>query len=308
MCIRDSSKSNLHSVDASVPLVKLDRPMIHGWDDSAVKRWQQQVADVLSLPIRRQLKLMGERNDPEMVLIPPGRFLMGSPSDEHGRNDNERQHEVAIDGPFYMGIYPITFDEYDLFCDNTHRLRPDDEEWGRGKRPVINVEYEAVLAYCEWASDFTGCNIRPASETEWEYACRAGSATPYHFGSSIDDQLANYDARYTQFPSTKGRFRKETCEVGSYPPNAWGLFDMHGNVCEWTRSRYSIDHSIKSDQSSESDVTALRGASLVLRGGGWNSLSGKCRSSSRQQNYTGVSSRSWGFRVCCDLPVNFAQR
>ena len=173
---------------------------------------------------------------PLMVVIPAGRFRMGSPADEPERSDNEGpQHEVRIAAPFAMGVYAVTFEDYERFCDDTKRGKPEDKGWGRGSRPVINVSWEDAQDYCAWLSRQTGRNYRLPSEAEWEYACRAGTDTPFHFGPRITTDQANFDGNYTYNGSAKGEYRTQTVPVGSFPPNAFGLYDMHGNVWEWCR-------------------------------------------------------------------------
>lgn len=166
---------------------------------------------------------------PEMVALPVGSFLMGSPKIEERRNDNEGpQHRVTIRRRFAIGQYPVTFAQYDHFC-AMKREKPGDAGWERGKRPVINVSWWDATAYCDWLAKETGQPYRLPSEAEWEYACRAGTTTRYAFG----DAITLKDANYTFYARHVYPERGMTTEVGSYPPNAWGIYDMHGNVWEW---------------------------------------------------------------------------
>ena len=128
---------------------------------------------------------------PVMVVIPAGRFQMGSPLDEPERRDDERQHEVEV-APFSLGKYEVTFEEYDRFATATKREKPSDESWGRGRRPVINVTWVDAVAYAEWLSRQTGQTYRLPTEAEWEYAARAGTTTPFCFGVTISTEQANY--------------------------------------------------------------------------------------------------------------------
>lgn len=161
---------------------------------------------------------------PEMVALPGGTFLMGSPDDQKSRRGQEGpQHPVTIGTRFAIGRYAVTFDEYDCFCTSTGREAPRDERgWGRARRPVINVSWPDAVAYCRWLTQHTHRSYRLPSEAEWEYACRAGTTTPYAFG----DVPAEMDANLA-------RAVNKTTEVGVYPANPWGLYDMYGNVWEW---------------------------------------------------------------------------
>ena len=202
---------------------------------------------------------------PEMAWIPAGTFTMGSPENVNRRHDNEGpQHEVTISRGFALGRFPVTFEEYDYFCDSTKREKPDDRGWGRGQRPVINVSHEDAEAYCAWLSEVTGNGYRLPTEAEWEYACRAGSAGGYSFGDTISLKQAN-------FRGGKGK----TTEVGAYPANGWKLHDMHGNVLEWCADAPRTYQ--------PKPVTDPKGTGTVrvLRGGSWNGLALNLRSAGR---------------------------
>lgn len=160
---------------------------------------------------------------PELVVIRPGGFMMGSTEEEEGSDAFERpQHHVTIAERFAIARYPVTFREYDWFCEAIGRKKPGDEGWGRGQRPVINVSWDDAQHYLVWLSQETGRTYRLPSEAEWEYACRAGTTTLYWFGDTITPKDANY---------AKSELHR-TSEVGAYPANPWGLHDMHGNVLE----------------------------------------------------------------------------
>ena len=158
---------------------------------------------------RDKLKAGGE--GPLMVVIPAGHFLMGSPPGEPERGENEGpQHEVRIAEPFAMGVYAVTFEEYDRFCDATNQAKPQDENWGRGERPVINVSWDDAKTYCRWLTEQSGRAYRLPSEAEWEYACRAGTKTSFHFGDIISTDQANFDGNCPYNRSAKGKYRKRT--------------------------------------------------------------------------------------------------
>jgi formylglycine-generating enzyme required for sulfatase activity len=239
---------------------------------------------------------------PSMVVIPAGRFRMGSPPDEPERVDREGpQHEVRIATPFAMGVYAVTFEDYDLFCKNTKREKPKDQGWGRDRRPVINVSWEDVRAYCGWLGEETGRTYRLPSEAEWEYACRAGTETPFHFGATFTTDQANFDGNYTYNGSTQGEYRQKTVPVGSFPPNAFGLYDMHGNVWEWCQDAWH--ESYDGAPSDGSPWGGGKGQSRVLRGGSWYFKPRRCRAAYRHNNPPGFRYDSVGFRVCCSAPI-----
>ena len=145
---------------------------------------------------------------PELVLLPAGKFMMGSTEKEEDEYKSERpQHRVTIAQRFAIGQYPVTFAEYDQFCETKRRRKPEDEGWGRERRPVINVSWEDAQAYVGWLSQETGRAYRLPSEAEWEYACRAGTTTRYSFGDAITPKDANYDDSGLS----------QTSEVGTYP-------------------------------------------------------------------------------------------
>jgi formylglycine-generating enzyme required for sulfatase activity len=210
------------------------------------------------------------------VGIPAGTFTMGSPSYETDRYENEGpQHSVSLSG-FKMSKYEVTFAQYDAFCAATGRQKPDDEGWGRGNRPVINVDWNDATAFAEWM----GCRL--PTEAEWEYACRAGTTTPYHTGSSLNSSQANLNSNVGQ-----------TKPVGSYAPNDWGLYDMHGNVREWCSDWYG-SYSVRAQTNPKGPSS---GSYRVLRGGSWNIIGRYCRSANRGGNQPSYRNNLIGFRL-----------
>ncbi len=206
----------------------------------------------------------------EWVDIPAGTFTMGSPTSEVARYDDETQHQVTLSA-FKMSKYEVTFEQYDLFCDATGRSKPDDNGWGRGNRPVMNVSWEDATAFAEWM----GCRL--PTEAEWEYAARAGTTTPFSTGNNLTTSQANYDGNYPYNGNAKGEYRQKTLPVGSFAANEYGLFDMHGNVSEWCSDWYG-------DYSTSAQINpkgASSGSYRVLRGGGWFIYANYCRSAHR---------------------------
>ena len=249
---------------------------------------------------RDKLKWGGE--GPLMVVIPAGHFLMGSPPDESDRGDREGpQHEVRIAEPFAIGVYVVTFEEYDRFCDATNQAKPKDKNWGRGRRPVINVSWDDAKTYCRWLTEQSGRAYRLPSEAEWEYACRAGTKTPFHFADIISADQANFDGNYPYNRSAKGKYRKRTEPVGSFAPNAFGLYDMHGNVWEWCQDNWHENYQGGPDDGSpwEEGKSVLR----VLRGGAWDDGAAGARSAARDFNLPVDRLNHLGFRVLCVSPI-----
>jgi formylglycine-generating enzyme required for sulfatase activity len=231
---------------------------------------------------------------PELVVLPTGAFMMGSAEEEEGRYVHEGpQHRVMIGRRFAIGRYPVTCDEYDRFCEARRREKPDDQGWGRERRPVINVSWDDAQAYIAWLSQETGKAYRLPSEAEWEYACRAGTTTRYSFGDAITPDQANYD------DSGLGHTR----EVGAYPANPWRLHDMHGNVWEWAEDDWHENyHGAPADGSAWKYTGATRNPRLcVLRGGSWSRFSRACRSACRSRSGSVNRNGNVGFRLARTL-------
>ncbi len=180
---------------------------------------------------------------PEMVEVPAGDFLMGSPKEEKKRYEEEGpQHRVMIPAPFALGKYAVTFEEFDHFVrESGHDHIPEIADWGRGRRPVIFVSWNDAVAYCRWLGEETGHDYRLPTEAEWEYACRAGTTTPFHFGETSSTDQASYNGDFIYGNGREGVYREKTMKVGRFPANAFGLHEMHGNVWEWCADRYEKD-------------------------------------------------------------------
>jgi len=214
-----------------------------------------------------------------MVVIPAGEFLMGS---KEGRRDNEGpQHRVTFKKPFALGRYPVTFDEFNFFCDQTGRESPDGAGWGR--YPVISVSWEDATAYCDWLNERTSITYRLPSEAEWEYACRAGSWAAYAFGNTINEKQANF-----------ARNVEKLTKVGAYPANAFKLFDMHGNVWEWCADHYQ--GSYKGAPIDGSPLLLPDGTGRVVRGGSWYNFARSARAAFRFAFVPGNRNSDLGFR------------
>jgi formylglycine-generating enzyme required for sulfatase activity len=237
---------------------------------------------------------------PELVVIPAGSFVMGSPDDEKGRDrDEEPQHRVRFAAAFALGRYPVTFEEYDRFCIETARQQPADQGWGRGRLPVINVAWDDAQAYCAWLSERTGQPYRLPSEAEWEYACRAGTTTPFWTGVTIGAAEANYDGGYAYGSGDVGEYRERTTPVDAFAMNPWGVYDLHGNVWEWCEDCWNDSYDgAPSDGSAWLDGDcSLR----AVRGGSWYGEPRYMRSACRSKNERADRGSNLGFRIARTL-------
>ena len=252
---------------------------------------------------KQKIEDLGDGTELEMVYIPGGTFMMGSPENEKQRRDDEGpQHNVTV-SPFFMGKYPVTQGQWRAIASQTNLkvkldLNPEPSEFtesyqdiDRWQRPVEQVKWIEAVEFCERLSKLTGKDYRLPSESEWEYACRAGTTTPFYFGETITPELVNYDGNSTYGKSPKGEYRKETTPVGQFPPNAFGLYDMHGNVLEWCQDVY---HENYNEAPTDGSAWEIEGDSdsdqRVFRGGSWFFNSRRCRSANRNDLYLSVES------------------
>ena len=232
-----------------------------------------------------------------MVEIPSGQFVMGCNDGDTECKDAEFPRHIVNIATFGMSATEITFAQYDLFAVDTDRPLPEDRGWDRYNRPVIGVYWDDVVAYTKWLSAKTGQHFRLPTEAEWEYAARAGTSSKYNFGENIDCSMANYDDELC--PRKKqGQDFKGTALVGSYAPNAFGLYDMHGNVQEWTIDCDSEDYS-----NAPNDGTANFAGDCeyrITRGGSWFASSRQLRSSQRGSSIRHGTNFDTGFRIVLD--------
>ncbi|MFN9623948.1 MAG: formylglycine-generating enzyme family protein [Cyanobacteriota bacterium] len=273
-----------------------------------------------------------------MVWIPPGRFWMGSPPEETDRSDDEGpQHSVQLQG-FFLGQTPVTQAQWEAVArwkpkpgepPFARRLDPKPSKFPGPDRPVERVSWEDAMEFCLRISHRFKQSYTLPSEAEWEYACRAGTTTPFHFGTTLSTELANYDGNYVYGDGVKGIYRAQTTDVASFPANAWGLHDMHGTVWEWCADDWHAsyegapeDGRAWLDEPSMNDVedpdpmsqpeglrrneimrrNDLRGStrrSKLLRGGSWSGNPRDCRSAYRNSGSPVGRGDHVGFRVCC---------
>jgi formylglycine-generating enzyme required for sulfatase activity/tRNA A-37 threonylcarbamoyl transferase component Bud32 len=226
----------------------------------------------------------------EMVEIPAGTFYMGSPENEEERRDSESpQHQVNVPS-FFIGKYPLTQAQYQA-------IMGSEQGYFTGTNcPVECVTWDDAVAFCQKLSQKTGKNYKLPSEAQWEYACRAGTTTPFYFGESITPDLVNCNGNHAYAAAPKGQDREQTTDVGTFPPNAFGLYDMHGNVWEWCEDDWQKNY-----------VNApINGSALislndikVLRGGSWYLYPQDCRSANRDNGNRVFTDYDIGFRVVC---------
>lgn len=282
---------------------------------SEAQEHQRAWADYLGVPIEIEDGL-----GTKMVLIPPGEFQMGSPPEEierfsidargHGGDSTVfltfhptegPRHLVRITRAFYLGIYEVTSQQYAEF----------EKATGRGSRgsgdpqmPAAHMSWDDAVEFCEWLGGEENATYRLPTEAEWEYSCRAGTTTAFHFGDSLTSDLANFDGRFPYGTDEKGRFLATATPVGSYKPNAFKLFDMHGNQWEWCQDWYAPNYYEQSPTDDPSGPPS--GSKHVLRGGDWeDSHAVTCRSALRY-SYSGPY-KSVGFRVVREIPRQDSQ-
>ena len=265
----------------------------------------------------------------KLVLIPAGKFMMGSPKDKKDPSDDEEQHEVEITKPFYMGVYDVTQTEYEkvmgknpswfsatgggkdrvqgmetsrfpVMARGTGRVAHRVQGMDTSRFPVETVSWDDAVEFCRKLSELleekgAGRVYRLPTEAEWEYACRAGTTTVFHFGNSLSSEQANFDGNYPYGGVGKGKSLQRTTTVGSYKPNAFGLYDMHGNVWQWCADWYGSDYNGSSPKQNPTGPETASGR--VLRGGGWFNGGGYCRSANRRCSGPGDRSNDFGFRM-----------
>ena len=229
-----------------------------------------------------------------LMLIPSGEFMMGSAdNDGNGSEDERPQHQVRLSQSFLMGATPVTQAQWRVVAGYDVKnitLKPEPSHFKGDDLPVEQVSWEEATEFCQRLSKRTGKLFQLPSEAQWEYACRAGTETAYHFGPQITPELANYDQEIGQ-----------TTAVKQYPPNRWGLYDMHGNVWEWCQDYWHGDY-----QGAPMDGSAwVRGGNVnrrVIRGGSWVDLPGYCRAAYRLSGSPDYRNDFIGFRVSCAAP------
>jgi formylglycine-generating enzyme required for sulfatase activity len=263
-------------------------------------RWS---VERLPLQVECYREELGEGVELTMVKIPAGSFLMGSPKREAERAENEGpQHQVTL-GAYFMAQTPITQSQWRAVAgwQKLERdLEPDPAQFKGASRPVEQVSWFDALEFCRRLSQRTGHSYGLPSEAQWEYACRAGSTTPFHFGATLSPDLANYNGNHVYGTGTKGTYRKQTTDVASFPANGWGLHDLHGNVWEWCQDHWHDSYNFAPGDDQPWLIPAAVDNQLrLLRGGSWSNSPRDCRSAYRYFNLPDFRFLYIGFRVCC---------
>jgi formylglycine-generating enzyme required for sulfatase activity len=251
----------------------------------------------------------------KLAPIPAGKFWMGSPATEKERDAIELRHEVEITRPFYLGAYEVTQAQYE-------KVWPKPGQGGRAHftaangggpdHPMENIRWNQAVEFCKRLSALpeeqkAGRRYRLPTEAEWEYACRAGTSTPFHHGDSLSSEQANFNGNFPYGGAAKGPYLRKTAKAGSYKPNAWGLYDMHGNVAEWCSDYYDPGYYKKSPKADPRGPakgvlpTDYKDFYRVIRGGCWLDEARACRSAYRFRAMPHDAYRLIGFRVACEV-------
>jgi formylglycine-generating enzyme required for sulfatase activity len=272
----------------SVSSIKFEARIVHGAPDG----W--------FLPGNGRAEWFKDHNDgPEMVVVPAGEFMMGSP-----KSEERPKHKVTIARPFAVGRFAVTFDEWDAARGErgvSHNAR--DEGWGRGRQPVINVSWDDANSYVAWLSEMSGKSYRLLSEAEWEYAARAGTTTGFWLGSSITPDQANYHCNEDyEGVSVRGRWRQSTVAVNSFEPNPWSLYGVHGNVWEWCEDTWHENYHGNPPLDGSPWLGADSDDRLrPRRGGSWDNRLRALRSANRSRVPASSGGNDTGFRVARTL-------
>ncbi len=260
--------------------------------ESPAAQSQKDAAAKTGLPLEKTIDLGSDVNM-VFIYIPAGEFEMGSPATELERDSDEGQHHIKLTKAFYIGKFEVTQLQYRVI------MNENNSKFGGDKLPIENINWYEAGRFLKKLSDKTGLKFRLPTEAQWEYACRAGTTTAFNTGTTIDSDFANYNAKDAYADGIIGKYLGRTTDVGSYKPNAFGLYDMHGNVWEWCSDIYEKDYY---------KITPLidpkgpqEGSSHVIRGGAWNEKAYKCRSADRDSHWPKTDRSNIGFRAVLDI-------
>lgn len=233
-----------------------------------------------------------------MVKIKPGTFKLGSPRTEAKRERFEGPVQmVSIDYAFEVGAYEVTFNDWAtcLAGGGCRGYRPKDMGWGKGRRPVVNISWDDAQSYIRWLNSVTGKKYRLLSEAEWEYVARAGTDTPFHTGLTINAKQANFNGKFPYMLGEKGQYRSKTLPVGSFKPNAFGVYDILGNAFEWTQDCWNDSHrGAPNNGSARADGNCKF---RLMKGGSWVNHAFQIRSAKRTRYDKSFRYEDYGFRI-----------
>lgn len=287
----------------TTPATDLAHPFVHDLSPARLRAHQAETAARLGLEIAFQDSLKDGTPAPEMAVIPPGEFDMGA-TDKERRFGEQPQHPVSISQPFALGRFCITANEFKRYSQATGFLWADHLIRTEGRQPVTNIDRSEAQAYLDWLSMETGQHYRLPSEAEWEYAARAGSATPYCFGNELGCSEANTGSFRLEGRSSQGWRRflpfcapmNQAIDVGCYPANLWGLHDMHGNVWEFTSDAW-----VGPIDALHSAHRGKAGLWFVTKGGSWFEPAWQARSAARKPRRVNELDMNLGFRVVREI-------
>jgi uncharacterized protein (TIGR02996 family) len=298
------------------------------WDAPTRPAAEERLRGLLADGVRPCVPTLSNGIGMEFALIPAGRFLMGSPPDEEEREEWEGleiegpRHQVEIMRPFYLGVHPVTVGQFRAFAEGSgYRTGEEDHwrnpVWEQGEDyPVTCVSWDDAAALCEWLTKrFPEHLYRLPTEAEWEYACRAGTTTAFHYGDALSSREANFCGNYPYGKGAKGPDLRKPAKVGSYKPNAWGLYDMHGNVSQWCSDWFDEGYYAHSPAQDPPGPPVGRipvfgragsgpevGPERVFRGGDFLDVGRDCRAAHRRRGTAGVRSYGLGVRLALALP------
>jgi uncharacterized protein (TIGR02996 family) len=300
-----------HGQDDRAELLRLSRRLRGMAEDDVRWRAEERVRELINAGVVPCVPEITNSVGMRFALIPAGTFWMGSPEDEENRYANERRHLVTLTRPFWLGVFPLTQGQYEAvmgtnpsYFAKTGEGKASVKNMDTSTFPVDNVSWDDAVAFCEKLSarpeeKACGRSYRLPGETEWEHSCRGGLfSKPFHFGDQLNGTQANCDGNGPYGTDEKGPYVERTCVVGSYFPNAFGLYDMHGNVWEWCHDWYGDYPDGPLTDPTGPEVGPYR----VVRGGGWSSIAWYCRSAYRRQRGPVYRVNILGFRLAL-VPV-----
>jgi uncharacterized protein (TIGR02996 family) len=299
--LEDQPDPDLH---ARGDLLRLTYALRHDPTSPEQPRRERRLRELLAAGVRPSVPVLVNSIGLQLVLVPAGRFLMGSPDNEAHRDPDEGPvREVEISRPFYLGRCQVTQREYEAVTGENPACFSATYKGGP-EHPVENVSWPDAESFCQRLSALpeekkAGRTYRLPTEAEWEYACRAGTTTAFAFGPVLTSDQANFDGRHPYGDVPHGAYLQRTTVVGSYAPNAFGLCDMHGNVREWCADWYDENYYTRAQPTDPPGPE--RGETKVQRGGSWAADGMLCRSGSRVRNLPDERNSIFGFRVAVSI-------